>query len=648
MDVTRENFSAAVDALEALLPTAEFVAIDEEMTGIMLDKSTAPHAGDTLETRYQKMKRVTHEFNLIQVGMCLYHREEGKLVARPFNFYVLPDAKSACARLTMHVSTAEFHKTNGLNFNTWLCQGIPFLSSAEFDALESKLDDDADEAAPASRIELTRPADKQFVANALASIAAWLPGSSEGEGGMYELVLPECNAFLRKALFELLQQQYPELTAESRALPEAPEWKKQLVIVRLSEEERAARKAERRAAKLEKLRERAGFLRVWRLLTAARKPIVGHNLTYDLLFLMSHFHRSPLPSTLAECKATLHELFPAVWDTKLVAMQSGRYADTVLGKLHEALVSSAGVSAVPLAAGFESYEGAERCHEAGYDAYLTGVAHAALVQLGHATAERCNLCYMMRSLSILNLDPAGEDPSTESGLVLHLSFNLLTTTADLMALMQPLVKSATLWAAAGIPAVPAAAAAAAAAVPVDPADSPATAPRAAPPPPAVSIRWIDDHSAFAVLPEGVVMGASEMRLINDQGSSLGMRAQTFGQWRQGQVDLEAPGAGRQGQVDLVAQAAAAPAAAARAPLAVEGAATLSQAPSQAPPPDLREVISASKLAKSPLGRSLKETAEQGASRGAKRSRAEASPAAASSDGEAPRRLLRSGSASKSP
>jgi CheY-like chemotaxis protein len=63
---------------------------------------------------------------------------------------------------------------------------------------------------------------------------------------------------------------------------------------------------------LEKLRERAGFLRVWRLLTAARKPIVGHNLTYDLLFLMSHFHRSPLPSTLAECKATLHELFPQV------------------------------------------------------------------------------------------------------------------------------------------------------------------------------------------------------------------------------------------------------------------------------------------------------------------------------------------------
>ena len=640
MDVTRENFSAAVDALEALLPTAEFVAIDEEMTGIMLDKSTAPHAGDTLETRYQKMKRVTHEFNLIQVGVCLYHREEGKLVARPFNFYVLPDAKSACARLTMHVSTAEFHKTNGLNFNTWLCQGIPFLSSAEFDALESKLDDDADEAAPASRIELTRPADKQFVANALKSIAAWLPGSSEGEGGMYELVLPECNAFLRKALFELLQQQYPELTAESRALPEAPEWKKQLVIVRLREEERAARKAERRAAKLEKLRERAGFLRVWRLLTAARKPIVGHNLTYDLLFLLSHFHRSPLPSTLAECKATLHELFPQVWDTKLVAMQSGRYADTMLAKLHEALVSSAGVSAVPLAAGFESYEGAERCHEAGYDAYLTGVAHAALVQLGHATAERCNLCYMMRSLSILNLDPAGEDPSTESGLVLFMSFNQSTTTADLMALMQPLVKSATLWAAATMPAVPAAdanadaaaaAAAAAAAVPVDPADSPATAPRAAPPPPAVSIRWIDDHSAFAVLPEGVVMGASEMRLINDQGSSLGMRAQTFGQWRQGQVDLEA-------------QAAAAPAAAARAPLAAEDAATLSQAP----PPDLREVISSSKRAKSPLGRSTTETAEQGASRGAKRSRAEASPAAASSDGEAPRRLLRSGSASKSP
>ena len=209
MDVTHENFSAAVDALEALLPTAEFVAIDEEMTGIMLDKSTAPHAGDTLETRYQKMKRVTHEFNLIQVGVCLYHREEGKLVARPFNFYVLPDAKSACARLTMHVSTAEFHKTNGLNFNTWLCQGIPFLSSAEFDALESKLDDDADEAAPASRIELTRPADKQFVANALKSIAAWLPGSSEGAqaGGAERRVGADGNSYTRQEFEEYYRGQ---------------------------------------------------------------------------------------------------------------------------------------------------------------------------------------------------------------------------------------------------------------------------------------------------------------------------------------------------------------------------------------------------------------------------------------------------------
>ena len=96
MEVTAANFKAAADELEALIPTCEFVAIDEEMTGIMLD-GTAPNPGDTIEARYRKMKKVTETYNLMQVGVCLYHRDaaSGGLIARPYNFYVLPDAASA-------------------------------------------------------------------------------------------------------------------------------------------------------------------------------------------------------------------------------------------------------------------------------------------------------------------------------------------------------------------------------------------------------------------------------------------------------------------------------------------------------------------------------------------------------------------------
>ena len=95
MDVTSENFSEAAAQLEALLPTCAFYAIDEEMTGIMLSKETAPNMADVCEARYAKMKRVVREYSLMQVGICLFHEQpDGSLLSRPFNFYVFPGASN--------------------------------------------------------------------------------------------------------------------------------------------------------------------------------------------------------------------------------------------------------------------------------------------------------------------------------------------------------------------------------------------------------------------------------------------------------------------------------------------------------------------------------------------------------------------------
>jgi len=61
MNVTAENFEAAAAELESLLPSCAFYAIDEEMTGIMLNKETTPSVGDSCEVRYAKMRRVVNE-----------------------------------------------------------------------------------------------------------------------------------------------------------------------------------------------------------------------------------------------------------------------------------------------------------------------------------------------------------------------------------------------------------------------------------------------------------------------------------------------------------------------------------------------------------------------------------------------------------
>ena len=86
------------------------------------------------------------------------------------------------------------------------------------------------------------------------------------------------------------------------------------------------------------LEARAGFLRVFRALGAARRPLVGHNCLYDLLFLFSHFH-APLPDTLLELKRAISALLPAVWDTKHLAAASEQYSDTGLGPLHAACIA---------------------------------------------------------------------------------------------------------------------------------------------------------------------------------------------------------------------------------------------------------------------------------------------------------------------
>lgn len=90
---------------------------------------------------------------------------------------------------------------------------------------------------------------------------------------------------------------------------------------------------------------KVGFHRVFKALVDKKKPLVGHNLLYDLLFMMAAFHGAPmalgrggggtpgafqtmrahprilsageLPATWGEWKALTHTLFPTIYDTKV-------------------------------------------------------------------------------------------------------------------------------------------------------------------------------------------------------------------------------------------------------------------------------------------------------------------------------------------
>ena len=89
---------------------------------------------------------------------------------------------------------------------------------------------------------MTHKADVCFIERALAALRKWLhpppfsqlpsvvtwaggvrAGACQGDkgttGGQGEFVMPDCNPFLRRALYEGLEQHFPDLWAESREVP---------------------------------------------------------------------------------------------------------------------------------------------------------------------------------------------------------------------------------------------------------------------------------------------------------------------------------------------------------------------------------------------------------------------------------------------
>ena len=102
MNVTKANVDKVAEEIEALLPTAAFVAIDEEMTGISMDEQSFYSMGDTAAKRYAKMREVASWYNIIQFGMALFHEKEcasempagsTNYEAHVFNFYLFPEKR---------------------------------------------------------------------------------------------------------------------------------------------------------------------------------------------------------------------------------------------------------------------------------------------------------------------------------------------------------------------------------------------------------------------------------------------------------------------------------------------------------------------------------------------------------------------------
>lgn len=127
-----------------------------------------------------------------------------------------------------------------------------------------------------------------------------------------------------------------------------------------------------------------GFSRVIELIINAKKPLVGHNLFLDIMFLYQQFI-ADLPDSLEEFVHNFSFYFPSVYDTKAMAEVLGFFNVTTLNAMSNKCISDKKFANYlqfdyDAQAGFTKYLSGAALHEAGYDSYITGIVFASLVK----------------------------------------------------------------------------------------------------------------------------------------------------------------------------------------------------------------------------------------------------------------------------
>ncbi|XP_030653915.1 poly(A)-specific ribonuclease PARN isoform X2 [Nomascus leucogenys] len=438
MEIIRSNFKSNLHKVYQAIEEADFFAIDGEFSGISDGPSVSAltNGFDTPEERYQKLKKHSMDFLLFQFGLCTfkYDYTDSKYITKSFNFYVFPkpfNRSSPDVKFVCQSSSIDFLASQGFDFNKVFRNGIPYLNQEEERQLREQYDEKRSQANGAGALSYVSPNtskcpvpipedQKKFIDQVVEKIEDLLQ-SEENKN----LDLEPCTGFQRKLIYQTLSWKYPKGIHVETLETEKKE--RYIVISKVDEEERKRREQQKHAKEQEELNDAVGFSRVIHAIAN---------------------------SDLSEFKEMTTCVFPRLLDTKLMA-STQPFKDiinnTSLAELEKRLKETPfNPPKVESAEGFPSYDTAsEQLHEAGYDAYITGLCFISMANyLGsflsppkiHVSARSkliepfFNKLFLMRVMDIPYLNLEGPDLQPKRDHVLHVTFPKEWKTSDLYQL----------------------------------------------------------------------------------------------------------------------------------------------------------------------------------------------------------------------
>ncbi|XP_044015716.1 poly(A)-specific ribonuclease PARN-like isoform X1 [Aphidius gifuensis] len=374
MEVIRSNFQTVLTELDEVLSNATFLAIDGEFTGLTSGLDAKPF--DTPSQYYEKLSSGSMDFLLIQFGLSVFTYDEKmkKYKHQSYNFYVFPRGNNRSApdcRFMCQTSSIMFLSNQGFDFNKLFSSGIPYLTSSDEEKMIKRLDDKRRIRDDGLEIIPVSDDDKPQIDEICSKINEFLRSEAD------ELLIDRCNAYIRRLMFQEVRIRWPDKVKLESKIDGVLQG---LVAYKLgSKDEEDKKETYRREKENIAIKEAVGLTALLRKIADSQKLIVGHNMLLDLCHIVRQFF-GPLPENYSEFKALIHNLFPKLIDTKIIA-QSSMLKDyipsSVLSHVFETLSKKPFTMPDVIPIKNRSYDSAAY-HEAGYDAFVTGMSFIAM------------------------------------------------------------------------------------------------------------------------------------------------------------------------------------------------------------------------------------------------------------------------------
>ena len=385
MEITSENFRDRLPEIEKAIETSTFMAIDGEFTGLNAYRNIS--AFDTPAERYDKVKDSARQFLLIQFGLSTFHhiKSSDSFESRTYNFYVWPRPCSRNApdpRFLCQTSSIDFLTNQNFDFNKLFKHGVSYLRPGELLKLRDSLRGRQEhrrqslQGADAERVSqpINIPEDQEgFLAQVHEKITKFMASEEQ------QMELGKCNGFQRRLIYQTAKEKYKDLSLSSINNAQGD---RVILVVKADEEEQQRLAGLRDEAELTDLEAALGFTKVINKMTESGKLVIGHNMILDVAQTVNQFC-GPLPDTLVEFKAMLTSVFPRLVDTKLMANTipfKQEIYNSSLEELYKTVQSAPYSLPVvrPAEAGLGYGQDSDKYHEAGYDAYITGLCFIAM------------------------------------------------------------------------------------------------------------------------------------------------------------------------------------------------------------------------------------------------------------------------------